>query len=304
MSTSTITVPRRRVSLLSRTMDYIELTKPRISVMVLVTVAVSAFVARWGQPDPLTVFHVLLGTLLTAASASALNQWLERRRDALMERTSDRPIPAGRLSSREVVAVSIVWIIAGTAYLGLTLNWTTAMLGLLTWFLYVWVYTPLKRHTWLNTMVGAVAGALPVLMGWAATGATLNPLVDVRAMALFLVLFLWQFPHFMAIAWIYRKQYERAGLKMLTVIDPSGRRAGVQAVVCALALLPVSFVPGLLAPGAAVFVVAAFLLGVGQLVCAVLFLVAADERAARRLLCASLVYLPALLVFLVVLPFI
>lgn len=304
MSMSTISVERRRVTLLSRTMDYIELTKPRISILVLVTVAVSAIVARWGQPDPVVIFHALLGTFLTAASASALNQWLERRHDGLMERTAGRPLPTGRLSSKEVVAVSVLWIVVGTLYLGLTLNWTTAVLGLLTWFLYVWVYTPLKRQTWHNTMVGAVAGALPVLMGWASAGASLNPLVDVRALALFLVLFLWQFPHFMAIAWIYRKQYERAGLKMLTVVDPSGRRAGVQAVVCALALLPVSFVPGLLAPGAAIFVVVAFVLGVAQLACAVWFLVATDERAARRLLRASLIYLPALLVFLVVLPFI
>jgi protoheme IX farnesyltransferase len=203
-----------------------------------------------------------------------------------------------------VLVVSIGTIVVGTIYLGLTVNWTTASLGLLTWFLYVWVYTPLKRRTWLNTMVGAVAGALPVLIGWAATGASLNPLVDVRALALFLVLFLWQFPHFMAIAWIYRRQYKRAGLKMLTTVDPSGRRAGVQAVACALALLPVSFVPGLLTPGAGTFVTIAFVLGIGQLICAVLFLISANETSARRLLKASLIYLPAMLALLAVLPFI
>jgi protoheme IX farnesyltransferase len=300
MSTSTMTVERRRVSVLSRGLDYVELTKPRIAIMVLVTVAVSSLVARWGQPDPLVILHALIGTFFTAASASALNQWLERRRDSLMERTADRPLPSGRLSPKEVLAVSLVWIVIGAVYLGLMLNWTTAFLGLLTWFLYVWVYTPLKRRTWLNTMVGAVAGALPVLMGWAATGAH----IDVRALALFLVLFLWQFPHFMAIAWIYRKQYEKAGLKMLTVVDPSGKRAGLQAVGCALALLPVSFVPGLLTSGAAVFVAVAFLLGVAQLVCAILFFVSANDTSARRLLRASLIYLPSLLALLVVLPFI
>jgi protoheme IX farnesyltransferase len=304
MSTSTLTVERRRVSLLARGLDYVELTKPRIAIMVLVTVAVSSLVARWGQPDPLVILHALIGTFFTAASASALNQWLERRRDSLMERTADRPLPSGRLSPKEVLAVSLIWIVFGTVYLGMMLNWTTAFLGLLTWFLYVWVYTPLKRRTWLNTMVGAVAGALPVLMGWAATGASLNPLIDVRALALFLVLFLWQFPHFMAIAWIYRKQYEKAGLKMLTVVDPSGKRAGLQAVGCALALLPVSFVPGLLTSGAAVFVAVAFLLGVAQLVCAILFFVSANDTSARRLLRASLIYLPSLLALLVVLPFI
>lgn len=290
--------------MLSRAFDYVELTKPRISVLVLVTVAVSSFIARWGQPDPLIMLKTLLGTFLTAASASALNQWLERRRDALMDRTSNRPLPAGRLSSTEVVAVAVVWIVVGTLYLGTAVNWTAAMFGLLTWFVYVCVYTPLKSQTWWNTAVGAVAGALPILIGWAATGASLDPRVDVRAAALFFVLFLWQFPHFMAIAWIYRKQYQRAGLRMLTVVDPSGRRAGVQAVVCALALLPVSFVPGLFAPGAAAFVMAALALGVGQLICAVMFLVSTNETSARRLLRASLIYLPALLLLLVALPFI
>jgi protoheme IX farnesyltransferase len=174
----------------------------------------------------------------------------------------------------------------------------TAALGLLTWLLYVCVYTPLKSRTSLNTAVGAVAGAMPVLMGWSASGAE----IDLRAAALFLVVFLWQFPHFMAIAWIYREQYDAAGLKMLTVVDPSGRRAGTQAVLSALALLPVSFIPALLSPGASLYVLAAFALGGGQLACAVMFCAKRDEAAARRLLRASLVYLPALLTLLLFVP--
>jgi protoheme IX farnesyltransferase len=299
MSTSTLAITRRRTFGLSRAFDYVELTKPKIAVLILMTVAVAGYVARWGQPETWPLIHALLGTLLVAASASSLNQWLEQRRDALMERTADRPLPAGRLTGAEVLAFGAVSSIAGVAYLALAVNWTTALLGALTWVLYVAVYTPLKSRTTLNTAVGAVAGALPVLMGWSAAGAAF----DLRATALFCIVFLWQFPHFMAIAWIYRRQYDRGGMKMLTVVDPTGRRAGVQAVLAALALLPVSFVPALLSPGASLYVVAAFALGVGQLACAIAFCAKLDETAARRLLRASLIYLPALLALLMFVPF-
>lgn len=300
MSTSTISVERRRTLWLARAADYVELTKPKISVLVLVTVVVAAFVARWGHPNWVVLLHAVIGTALVAASASALNQFIEQRRDALMDRTSARPLPAGRLTSSQVVVFAGLSISVGVAYLAMLVNPLTAVLGLTTWFLYVFIYTPLKIRTSLNTAVGAVAGALPVLMGWSATGAAF----DVRSLALFLIVFLWQFPHFMAIAWIYRKQYARGGMKMLPVVDPSGRRAGVQAVLAALALLPVSIVPGLLAPGTSLYLLAAFTLGVGQLLCATMFLSRMDERAARRLLRASLVYLPALLAALMLVPFV
>lgn len=299
MSTTVLSIERRHSLWLARCAGYVELTKPKIAALILVTVAVAGFVGRWGQPSPWAIMHALLGTLLIAASASALNQWLERGRDALMKRTADRPLPAGRLSAGEVVLFASISVVSGVFYLGLLVSWATAALGLLTWTLYVWVYTPLKARTALNTAIGAVAGAMPVLMGWSAAGAPL----DLRAAALFLVVFLWQFPHFMAIAWIYRHQYDSAGLKMLTVVDPSGRRAGVQAVLSALALLPVSFVPAVDVPGASFYVVAAFVLGVGQLACAVLFCASRNDAAARRLLQASLVYLPALLALLMFVPF-
>ena len=299
MSTSTITIARRGLgALTARLLDYVELTKPKIAVLVLATVAVAHFVARWGQPNPWVLLHALLGTLLVASSASALNQWLERDRDALMQRTCQRPLPSGRLRSAEVVCFAVVSIVAGLAYLAFMVNLTTALLGLLTWVLYVWIYTPLKSRTSLNTAVGAVAGALPVLMGWAAA----DTRFDMRAFALFLIVLLWQFPHFMAIAWIYRKQYAQSGLKMLTVVDPSGRRAGVQAVLSALALLLVSLVPALLMPDSSFYGLAAFGLGVGQLVCSILFFARLDDWAARLLLRASLVYLPALLALLMFVP--
>jgi protoheme IX farnesyltransferase len=299
MSTSAVALESRRATWVGRLADYVELTKPKIAALVLVTVAVSALVARWGQPDPFVLCHALLGTLLVAASASALNQWIERRRDALMDRTAARPLPAGRLRAGEVLAFGAATLIAGVAYLALAVNVTAAAVGLLTWLLYVALYTPLKSYTWLNTPVGAVAGAMPVLIGWAASGASL----DLRAAALFLVVYLWQFPHFMAIAWIYRRQYDRAGMQMLTVVDPSGRRAAVQAVLAATALLPVSLVPALVAPTAAWYVILALILGVGYLACALAFWARISESTARLLLRASLVYLPSLLAVWVAAPF-
>jgi protoheme IX farnesyltransferase len=287
-----------RAAWLVRAADYLELTKPRIGAMVLVTVAVAAFVANWGPPQTWLLLNTLLGTALVAASASALNQWLERDTDARMPRTANRPLPAERLSAAQVVGFAVVTILAGTIYLAMAAGPLTAALGLLTWALYVWVYTPLKKRTPLNTAVGAVAGALPVLMGWSATGAPL----DLRAWSLFLIVFLWQFPHFMAIAWIYRGQYAAAGLKMLSTVDESGFRAGAQAVVAALVLIPVSLVPCLSQPAGEVYFGWALLLGSIQLMCATGFFMQLSERAARRLLLASLVYLPAMMGLLVLGP--
>ena len=169
MSTSSITIPRSG-SLRTRIADYVELTKPRISVLVLITVTVAAYVARWGQLDPWLIMHTLIGTFMVAASASGLNQWLERRYDARMMRTADRPLPAGRLSGRSVVVFSSLTILLGAAYLALVVSWMTGFWALLTWVIYVWVYTPLKTRTSWNTAVGAVSGALPILIGWSSAG--------------------------------------------------------------------------------------------------------------------------------------
>jgi protoheme IX farnesyltransferase len=281
----------RRSGVLARVADYVELTKPKIAIMVLVTVAVAAFVAGWGPPDGWLLLHTLVGTALVAASASAFNQWIERDTDALMARTADRPLPAGRLTAAQVLAFGSVTIVVGVVYLAACVSLLTAALGLLTWAMYVVVYTPLKRVTPANTAVGAVAGALPILMGWTAVGAPL----DLRGWSLFLILFLWQFPHFMAIAWIYRRDYDGAGLKMLSTVDPSGFRAGAQAIVAALVLVPVSVVPCLTLPAGSIFLVWAIVLGVGQLLCAIAFFVQRSDLSARRLLLASLIYLPAMM---------
>ena len=297
--TSTVwTVERGRAVGLARAVDYLELTKPKIAVLVLTTVAVAGVVAGSGHVDWATLCHALIGTALVAASASAINQWMERRTDGLMQRTADRPLPAGRLSSTEVLTFGAATISLGFVYLLLTVGWLTAMLGATTWLLYTMVYTPLKSRTSWNTAIGAVGGAMPVAIGWSAVGGQWGA----RPAMLLLIVFFWQFPHFMSIAWLYRQQYAKAGLKMLTVVDPSGRRAGNQAVLTALVLLPISMAPGLTSPMATLYMVAAFVLGAGQLICSVLFLIHKDEVSARRLLRASLLYLPALLVLLILLP--
>ena len=298
MTMTTWAVSQSRAHGLARARDYLELTKPKILVLVLATVAVAGYVARWGRPDVVMLAHALLGTAWIAASASAANQWLERHSDALMQRTGRRPLPAGRLSGREVLVFSGLAVLAGVTYLAVAVGWLTALLGWLTWMLYVMVYTPLKSRTAWNTAVGAVAGAMPVTIGWSAADGDWG----IRAASLFLIVFFWQFPHFMSIAWIYRQQYAKAGLKMLTVVDPSGRWAGIQAVATALVLLPVSTVPGWATSGTLVYVAAALLLGAGQLACAALFLRHQQENSARRLLRASLLYLPALLLLMVLLP--
>jgi protoheme IX farnesyltransferase len=281
--------------------DYVQLSKPRIATLVLVVVATSGYVARWGHPDVMLLVHAVLGTMLVASSASALNQLFERRRDRIMKRTASRPLPSGRMGTAEVVAFALATVAIGLVYLCLAVNWLAAAWALATWVIYAGVYTPMKSHTAGNTLVGAIAGALPVFIGWSAVGGTLNTNADPRGVALFLILFLWQFPHFMAIAWIYRQQYAEAGMQMLTVVDPTGRQAAWQAVTTSLVLIPVSLVPILLGSGSHVWVCSAIAaaLGIAQLSCSIQFLRRRNDQTARRLLRATLLYLPTLLACLV-----
>lgn len=304
MSTSTLSIDRDEVTWLTRLADYAELTKIKIGVLILVTVVVAGIVATWGQPEPIVLMHAVLGTMLVASSASAMNQWIERHSDALMTRTENRPVPSGRISALEVFITSLVLLLCGVVYLSFAVNWIATAWAVTTWLLYVCIYTPLKRYTWLNTVIGAVAGAMPILIGASAVSDVSRVSYDLRSASLFAILFLWQFPHFMAIAWIYRQQYARAGLKMLTVVDPTGRRAGVQAVLCASMLLPVSFMPALIVPSvnSVIYLVVAFVLGIAQLGCAIRFLIRMDSSSARLLLRASLIYLPLLFIFLVCIP--
>lgn len=282
----------------SRISDYVELAKPRILAMVLVAVSLSGIIASWGQPDVLRLIHGIVGTTLVAASASIFNQWLERHLDARMRRTVNRPLPAGRLTERETLVLGSASVLFGLAYLLNLCGRPATFFAAMTWLLYVGVYTPLKTRTWLNTLVGAIPGAMPVLLGWSAVGAEL----DIRAWCLFLLVFLWQFPHFMAIAWLYRHQYAAASMRMLTVIDPTGRRAGIQSVVAAVSVLIVSLIPAALTVGWSVsYIAGSVFLGVLQVACAIRFFRSRDDSTARRLLRASLIYLPLQLVLVTLL---
>ena len=294
MNTSTSTYFPVRSAIWRRAADYLVLSKPKIMLMELVTVAAAAVVAGPGVPEIGLLAHTLLGTFLVAAGASAWNQWIESDSDALMSRTAGRPLAAARMTSREVAWFGTAAALAGVAYLGFLVNPPTAAIGALTWLVYVAFYTPLKSRSPWNTAVGSVSGALPILMGWTAVGRGL----DLGAWALFLVVFLWQFPHVMAVAWMYRRQYGAAGLKMLPVVDPSGRRAGIQAVTAALVLIPVSLAPAMLGIAGTSYLIGALALGLGQLYYACAFLRHRNDRTARVLFRATLLYLPALLLWL------
>jgi protoheme IX farnesyltransferase len=274
---------------LTRVADYIELTKPRIVAMELITVIVAAHLASPRGVDRAVLLITVLGAGLVAASAGALNQWWERSTDARMPRTANRPLPAARLTPLQVLIFGATTLILGVAALAAGANPLAAAMALATWLIYVFVYTPMKTRSPLNTAVGAASGALPILIGWTATGAA----IDTRALAVLAVMFLWQFPHFMAIAWLYRAEYARAGQRMLTVVDPTGLRAGAQAVVGALALMPVSLIPAL-APQAgspAIYFGWTIVLGIAQLAAATMFLLHRTDDSAHRLLRASLAYL-------------
>jgi len=299
MSTvSTFNIAERRSFVVARLRDYLELTKPKIAVMALVTVAVGAFVAAWGPPEPWTLLHTLVGMALVAASGTSLNQWLESASDARMDRTSDRPLPAGRLTGAETFGFGVLTLAVGVPYLALAVNVPTALVAAASWFIYVAVYTPLKLWSPSNTVIGAVAGALPILVGWVAVGGQLNLL----AWTLFLLVYLWQFPHFMAIAWIYRRDYDAAGMKMLTTVDPTGVRAARLAVCGALVLLPVSLVPCSVAGAGWGYGLAVMSLGLAYLASAIVFAVRRDDRSARWLMRVSLVYLPGVLLGVTLLP--
>ena len=285
----------------SRMQAYVELTKMRISVMVLVTFVVAAALAADGMPQLSVMFWGTLGMLFVVASGNAMNMYLERYSDFLMPRTANRPLPARKLSASEVAFFGAATIGIGTAILLVTVNWQTAVCGLVNWILYVAIYTPMKRKTWFNTEVGAVAGAMPILMGGLAT--TDPPQISLVVWAFFGVLFFWQFPHFMAIAWKYRHQYEAGGLKMLTVVDPTGKRAGRKAVVTAVLLIIVSLVPLFDCPTyvqGIVLTVAAIGLGWRYLKASIAFNRQPNDDTARTLMRKSLLYLPLYMLALII----
>ena len=274
---------------------YADLFKARLTFLVLLTTLVGFYLGFRGRADYLLMLHTLLATALVAAGAAALNQWLERAYDAKMRRTRGRPLPCGRLQPQTVLSVGAAAAAIGLAYLVLAVNLTTGLLGAFTLGSYLFIYTPLKRVTWLNTAVGAVPGALPPLMGWTAARGELS----VEGWALFAIVALWQMPHFLAIAWIYRDDYAQAGFKMLPVVDPQGRRTGRQAFGHTLVLLPLSLCPFVFKLTGPLYLVGALLLGLAFLWFALHFSRHLTVPRARQLFYASILYLPLLLALMV-----
>lgn len=279
-----------------RWMDLLALTKPRITALVLVTTGVGFYLATTGAVDVALLLHTLLGTALLAGGTNALNQYAERGPDARMMRTRDRPIPSGRLSPGVALAFATGISALGALYLALAVNPLTALLGALALGMYVFLYTPLKRRTWWCTIVGAVPGAIPPMMGWTAVRGELGAV----AWVLFGIVFWWQLPHFYAIAWIYRSDYARAGFPMLPVVDADGARTGRQIVASTLALVAVSVWTSVLGLTGALYLVGALALGAAFLGFGVRLAGRRSGPAARRLFLASVVYLPVLLLLMVV----
>ena len=286
----------------SRWHAYVELTKLRISVMVLITFAAAAVLAahEFSVSIPLgLMLGALVGMLLIASSGNAMNMYLERYSDFLMPRTAQRPLPAQKLSATEVVTFAAITFSVGIVVLFQTVNWQTAVCGIMNWILYSFIYTPLKRKHWSNTEVGAVAGAMPVLMGSLATTES----VGLICWSLFGVLFFWQFPHFMAIAWKYRDQYRAGGLQMLTVTDPTGWQAGRKSVVTAVLLIVVSLLPLFRCPlGWQAVFLAITVLALGGYYLKVSWLFWRDRnlQTARTLMLVSLLVLPLYMLVLLI----
>jgi protoheme IX farnesyltransferase len=270
--------------------DYVELTKPRITTMVVMTALVGFIVGAPGPIAPALLASTLLGTGLVAAGSAVLNMLLERRTDGLMLRTRNRPLPAGRVRATDALGWGLLLTSAGLTLLAWTAGPLAAGVALVTWLTYVFAYTPLKTRTSLATIVGAFPGALPPVIGWAAAAGRLEP----GTFVLFAILFLWQIPHFLAIAWIYRDDYARGGLPMLPVLDPDGRMTGRQAVAHTLALTVISLTPTVAGMTGPFYFAGAALLGAGFTAAAAHAAVARTSVAARRLFLASLAYLTAL----------
>ena len=268
-----------------------ELSKARLSFLVLMTTLVGFLLGWRGPMDYTLLAATLLGTALSAAGASALNQWLERDLDALMSRTSDRPLPARRMHPSDALLFGLLASGSGVAILAFFANPLTAILASLTIIIYAALYTPLKRLTELNTLVGAIPGALPPLLGW--TAATDH--MGLGGWILFLILWFWQMPHFLAIAWLYRDQYAAAGFKMLSTRDPEGWLTALQALVYSVALLAISLLPGLIGMASPYYFFAALALGAVMIYLSVIFLRNKTNASARHLFFASIIYLPLLL---------
>lgn len=273
--------------------DYIALTKPRITWLILMSTGVGYFFGSLkGLPGwhLLTLLHTIIGTGLIASGTAALNQWFEREADAKMRRTQARPLACGRLDVRKALVFSIAISIAGFMELWFGANPLTALLGLVTLLTYLFVYTPLKQRSPHSTTIGAIPGAMPPLIGFAAAAGKLTW----EAWALFAILFLWQFPHFYAIAWMYKEDYARAGIRMLPVVEPDGKSTARRILLCSIALIPISLLPKVFAMTGNLYVFGAVALGLLFLYYGLRIRWDRSRQQARRVLLASVIYLPLL----------
>jgi len=288
-------VPLERLSPRERFAAYLELTKPRITFLIVLTSAAGFALASSGAVNYAAMLSAMLGIALLSSGLATINQYMERDLDALMRRTANRPLPSGRLLPWEALAFGAGLTVSAEIYLAVMVNPLTALLGLTVIAGYLFAYTPLKTKTSLSTMVGAFPGAVPPLIGWAAASGS----VGLEAWVLFAILFLWQFPHFLAIAWMYREDYSRAGILMLPVVEPDGRVTAQQIVVYTVLLLPVSLLPTALGISGRVYFYGAIVLGLLFLYSSVRAAFSKSRQEARRLLLASVIYLPLLFILMV-----
>jgi heme o synthase len=274
--------------LLGRLSDYWVLTKPEVNFLVVISTLAGYYVALRGPLDYLLLLNTLLGTLLVASGTGTLNQYIERKSDASMRRTLRRPLPAGRIKAAEALVFGILLAIGGGLLLWVEVNPLASVLALLTLITYLLIYTPLKKRTALCTLIGAFPGAMPPLIGWAAARGSLNA----ESMVLYSILFLWQFPHFLAIAWMYREDYSRAGLRMLPLDDPDGRLTNRQIIAFLVALVVVSLVPSLIGQVGKLYLFGTAILGFYFLLHGARLARNRTNVLARRLVLASVLYLP------------
>jgi protoheme IX farnesyltransferase len=278
--------------------DYLELTKPRITWLIVMSTAVGYYFGHTGPWLFWPLFHTLIGTALMASGTAALNQWYERDADQHMKRTQMRPLPSGRLQPTPALLFGIALAAAGALEMGFGVNWLTAGLGTLTLAMYLFLYTPLKQKTWWSTTVGAFPGAMPPLIGFAGAANALTA----DAWVLGAILFLWQFPHFYAIAWMYREDYSRAGIQMLPVVEPDGESTARQILLFSILLIPISLLPKLMGMTGTIYLVGALAMGIAFLYSGIQVLLNKTKLRARRVLLTSVVYLPVLYLLMVLDP--
>jgi heme o synthase len=291
MKATTITDHKLGTLLRGLASDYCALIKARLTFLVLLTTLVGFYMGARGTVDAGLMIHTLFATALVASGAAALNQWLEREADARMPRTKDRPLPSGRMQPQEALVFGASISIIGVIYLAVSVNALASLLAGITLASYLFIYTPLKRFTWLNTIIGAIPGALPPMIGWAGARGELSA----DGWVLFAILFFWQMPHFFSIAWIYRDDYKAGGFAMLPVVHPDGESTGRLSVVHAMTLLPISLMPTILGLAGPVYFLCALVLSSAFLAFAIRFHRNKTNASAWWLFGASIIYLPALL---------